>query len=208
MADVNNMKTFKLFPTIITGFELDIDEYDKKNMLGYIQQHQRPGRRWKYSLTQTEDDLHTMSFFKYFREQVIEMNEKVISDLGYEYESLIITSMWGNNLASGGIHTPHTHSNNFLSGVFYLKTDSSSAPIQFFDPRPQAGVLIPRKKQMNDANTNMVSFSAKENTGFIFPSWLQHWVQPSDSKERVSISWNILVKGEYGEPHTLQNAYI
>ena len=43
--------------------------------------------------------------------------------------------------------------------------------------------------------------------GLVFPSWLQHWVRPTGS-ERISISWNILIKGHYGEPNDLQNAYI
>ena len=50
-------------------------------------------------------------------------------------------------------------------------------------------------------------FNPTENTGFIFPSWLQHFV-PTSKGERISISWNILIKGHYGEPNTLQNAYI
>ena len=53
----------------------------------------------------------------------------------------------------------------------------------------------------------MITFDPTENTGLIFPSWLQHWV-PTSNGERISISWNILIKGHYGEPHTLQNAYI
>ena len=61
---------------------------------------------------------------------------------------------------------------------------------------------------MNMENSNVVMFDATENTGFIFPSWLQHWVRTNNSKERISISWNILIKGHYGEPKTFQNAYI
>ena len=34
-----------------------------------------------------------------------------------------------------------------------------------------------------------------------------HWV-PQTHDERISISWNILVRGNYGEPDTLQNAHI
>ena len=41
----------------------------------------------------------------------------------------------------------------------------------------------------------------------VFPAWLQHWV-PETRDERISIAWNILVRGEYGEPNTLQNATI
>ena len=120
-----------------------------------------------------------------------------------------ITNMWGNILRpqSQRAHAPHTHSNNILSGVFYLKTSSETAPIQFFDPRPQAHIFTPRKKEFSILNSNIAQFNSETGYGVIFPSWLQHWV-PETKDERISISWNILVRGEYGEPNTLQNANI
>ena len=44
-------------------------------------------------------------------------------------------------------------------------------------------------------------------SGVVFPSWLQHWV-PETKDERISIAWNAIVRGKYGEPNTLQNATI
>ena len=114
--------------------------------------------------------------------------------------------MWGNALYQGSVHPPHTHSNNFLSGVYYLSTNKKSSPIQFFDPRTQAHVLQPRNKP-NWNNASMVQFEAIQGKGFVFPSWLMHWV-PATQDERISISWNILPRGNYGELNTLQNAHI
>ena len=94
-------------------------------------------------------------------------------------EDLLLTGMWANNMSSGGSHPPHTHSNNFLSGVFYLKTDTASAQILFYDPRPQANVIVPRRKENIWENSNVVMFTPTENTGIIFPSWLQHFVPTS-----------------------------
>ena len=93
-----------------------------------------------------------------------------------------------------------------MSGVYYLYGGVNTSPIQFFDPRPQATVLRPRNKA-NWNNSSMIQFDAVNGTGLIFPSWLQHWV-PSTQHERISVSWNVLVRGHYGEPKTLQNAYI
>ena len=114
--------------------------------------------------------------------------------------------MWANKLYQGDAHPPHTHSNNILSGVYYLKSDKNSSPIQFFDPRAQATVLRPRNKPNWD-NATMIQFDSVQGTGYVFPSWLMHWVPPTQD-ERISVSWNILVRGEYGEDNTLQNAYI
>jgi len=41
----------------------------------------------------------------------------------------------------------------------------------------------------------------------MFPAWLSHWVPPT-SNQRISISFNVILRGEYGEENTLQNANI
>ena len=114
--------------------------------------------------------------------------------------------MWANILQQKESHPPHTHSNNIFSGVYYLRASDQTAPIQFFDPRPQASVFKPRNTP-NWNNSSMIQFDSVEGMGFIFPSWLMHWVPPTDD-ERVSISWNVIIRGDYGEPNTLQNAHI
>ena len=65
-------------------------------------------------LSQTNDDLHKMSYFKYLKNKIVELNKNILNDLDYEYEDLIITNMWGNIISSGGNHPPHNHSNNFI----------------------------------------------------------------------------------------------
>ena len=195
MADV---RVHKCFPTII--YEFDYVSPDRMMMESYIRQVRK---NHKYH---TDDDLHILSYFMNLRRKVEEVSEHYLNDLEYEYESLEITGMWANKLFEGDSHPPHTHSNNVLSGVYYLTASDKTTPIQFFDPRVQAHVLKPRNKT-NWNNASMLQFDSIEGRGFIFPSWLQHWVPPTGD-ERISISWNILVRGEYGEPNTLQNANI
>ena len=185
------MRTFKCFPTSIHEVKLNIDSLDKKQMLQYVQ------------LNSKDDDLHMMSYFKPLANKILECSKKILKDGGYEFDKIEITNMWGNLLSEGQSHAPHTHSNNILSGVYYLQ---SGSPIQFFDPRPAATILKPRNTPNWD-NSGMIQFDSVEDIALFFPSWLMHWV-PSTSKERASIAWNVIVRGEYGEPHTLQNAYI
>ena len=88
---------------------------------------------------------------------IIDVSKHILNEQGYMGE-IEITNMWGNILrpqSQRSAHAPHTHSNNFLSGVFYLKTSSDTSPIQFFDPRPQSNVLKPRKKEFNTLNSDM-----------------------------------------------------
>ena len=203
MVDVKEVKGHVCFPTIIFEFKLDIPVHDRIQMISYVKNSEiKPN-----GMKQTEDDIDKISYFKYFKKNIIELNKGVLDKLKYEYEDVIITNMWGNLLRPGQNHAPHTHSNNFLSGVFYLQGDTNSSNIQFFDPRPQSTVMVPRRKENTQENSDLLSFLAKQNTGYIFPSWLMHWVPPTGS-ERISLSWNIMIKGHYGEPKHLQNAYI
>jgi uncharacterized protein (TIGR02466 family) len=124
----------------------------------------------------------------------------------YYAEDIVITDMWANVLKPGEMHPPHTHSNNFLSGVWYLESDGS-AGIFFKDPRGEADVFVPRKSVANTDNSSIVSFVSMTNRAIIFPSWFQHWVPINHSKKnRISISWNIQIKGQLGEHHEFQSA--
>ena len=149
------------------------------------------------------DDLHTMSYFKSLSDKILECSEKILKDGGYEFDKIEITNMWGNLLSEGQSHAPHTHSNNILSGVYYLQ---SGSPIQFFDPRPAATILKPRNTANWD-NSGMIQFDSTPDIALFFPSWLMHWV-PSTEADRVSVSWNILLRGNYGSRQDYQYAYI
>ena len=155
---------------------------------------------------QTEPDLHTKPAFEKFADLILDTNKKVLKTLDYEVENIVISDMWANVLKPGETHPPHTHSNNFLSGVYYLYSDKA-AGIQFFDPRPQSDVLVPKKTKKTHNNSNLLSFASKTNRAVFFPSWLQHWVpQNISDKNRISIAWNVQLKGQVGEHNEYQSA--
>ena len=200
-----NVIQHKCFPTIINEFEFDMDkqEYDlvinELNDEGGWLDDTYKGREL---IKQTDANLGNR--IPKFTNQIGEITRKVCEQYSYKYDSFDITGMWANKLQKGDTHPPHTHSNNIFSGVYYLEGGSE---IQFFDPRPQASVLHPNLKYTNFDNSGMIGFDAEKGTGLIFPSWLQHWVTKTN-KTRISISWNILLRGDYGQPGTLQNSHI
>ena len=153
-------------------------------------------------------DLHKQKELKSFASLVLTTTKKIIDTLDYDVEDIMITDMWANVLKDSEYHPMHTHSNNFLSGTYYLQSDQK-ASIVFHDPRPAADVLVPRKKQTTLNNSSLLSYASKQNRAVIFPSWLPHWVQQNKSKtKRISIAWNIQVKGQVGEHHEFQSATI
>ena len=151
-------------------------------------------------------DLHKKKEFKEFAELVISTSKDILNELKYDVEDVVITDMWATVLKSEEHHPAHTHSNNFLSGVYYLHSDQG-ASIMFRDPRSAADVIVPRKKETTIDNSSVLSYASKTNRAIIFPSWLPHWVEQNKSKnKRISVAWNVQVKGQVGEHNEYQSA--
>ena len=197
MVDVTQ---HKVFPTIINEFKFDMDKQERNLVIDELADMEK--YKENNFITQTTDDLsrHIPKFTK----EIYNITEHICEKYSYLYDRLEFTGVWANKLVAGEVHPPHTHSNNIFSGVYYLEGGS---PIHFFDPRPQASVLHPNLKYTNFDNSSMIKFDALKGNGLIFPSWLQHWVSKTDTT-RISISWNVLLRGQYGQPNTLQNSYI
>ena len=206
-----NVERHDFFPTCLYRFKHDFEENELDSMISHIDLNslsEHNGQTVKRTGSQTQDDLQRIPTFSNLTRTITDVSKHILNEQGYMGE-IEITNMWGNILRpqSQRAHAPHTHSNNFLSGVFYLKTSTETSPIQFFDPRPQSTVLKPRKSGFNKLNSDMAQFESETGWGVIFPSWLLHWV-PETKEERISIAWNAIVRGDYGEPNTLQNAHI
>ena len=203
MVDVNiEYEEYAAFPTMVYKFKLELPTIDHLQMSKWIKRQKEA----EDQVVQTEGDLYKLSYFRPLVETAKQVSAEILQKLGYKYDKLEMTGMWGNYLRPGQTHPPHTHSNNILSGVYYIETEKGSSPIQFFDPRPVAHHMKPVNRP-NWQNGSMLQFDSEQGTGLIFPSWLQHWV-PETKDERISIAWNVIVRGEYGEPNTLQNAHI
>ena len=206
-----SIERHEFFPTCLYRFKHDFKDNELNNVVKHIEDNslsEHNGQVVKRTGSQIQNELHKLDIFANLTKTITDVTESILKEQEYMGE-VEITNMWGNILRpqSQRAHAPHSHSNNFLSGVFYLKTSSDTSPIQFFDPRPQSSVLKPRKSGFNTLNSDMAQFDSEPGWGVVFPSWLVHWV-PETKDERISIAWNVIVRGEYGEPNTLQNAHI
>ena len=200
------MKVVKewVFPTIIYLF----DDVLKSEYIDNIKQNIIEKTEEKRNNWQSHPKLHTEKTYKSLADKVLESSKYILNDLKYEYERFEISGMWANVSKPGEMHRPHTHSNNFLSGVYYVDIDpNDGANIQFFDPRPQADVLRPKQLEFTKENASLWYPYSKTNRMVLFPSWLQHYVPINISKtNRISISFNIMIKGQIGRPENFQSA--
>jgi uncharacterized protein (TIGR02466 family) len=191
----------QFFPTCVWIHELQVYREMNANMieeLGALRKstgYENP----RSGAWQSRGNLNRLKPFEPLMTCFTAGSQRVLDFLKIDYEGFVITDSWANINPPGHSHAIHTHPNNFLSGVYYAKAPEGSGEIEFFDPRQQALVLQPRVTAQTPHNSWKHQVTPQEGRLLIFNSWLQHQVQENLSKEnRVSISFNIMLKGSVG----------
>jgi uncharacterized protein (TIGR02466 family) len=148
----------------------------------------RSGEGW-----QSVQTLHSLEDFQILLSEVRRVVTGIIRFLRIGYEAFEITACWATVLAPGAGHRAHDHPNNYLSGVYYLRTRPGADTINFHDPRSQTGIIRPPVVELTAENTDQVVIRVKDGTLLLFPAYLRHSVDANASEEdRVSISFNIM----------------
>ena len=154
----------------------------------------RPGSPW-----QTRNDLQEDPDFEDLVAVIREATTQTLNSLEIAYDSFLITGLWANIRPKGGMHRPHTHPNNYLSGVYYLKAPQGGNTLMFHEPRTQLRTISPRVMRHNKFNTEQTLVTVETGVLVMFPAWLAHSVVPNQSDEdRISLSFNIMFT-KFGE---------
>ena len=147
-----------------------------------------PGQGW-----QSVPSLHELDDFRDLVACVHRVVPGILRFLRIGYDAYQITACWATVLSRGAAHPMHQHPNNFLSGVYYVRTHPGADTINFHDPRNQTGIIRPPVVELTAENTDQVVVRVKDGTMLVFPAYLQHSVDASASEdERISISFNIM----------------
>jgi uncharacterized protein (TIGR02466 family) len=185
-----------MFPTLVWKVELEaqLREAVRAQAVAALARMRRdlpalaPGQGW-----QSFQSLHELDDFRDLMSCVNRVVPGILRFLRIGYDAYQITACWATVLARGAAHTMHQHPNNFLSGVYYVRTHPGADTINFHDPRNQTGIIRPPVFELTAENTDQVVVRVKDGTMLIFPAYLQHSVDASASEdERVSISFNIM----------------
>ena len=131
---------------------------------------------------------------KNFISEISKNIESAIKDMDWDLETQIvkITSMWSIINNKDAFNEKHHHGNSALSAAYYVKAEQNAGNIVFYDPR-QANVFHhPTSKQVNSVNAQVQSVTPKAGTLILFPSYLEHKVNPNlSNEERIVISFNV-----------------
>ncbi len=185
-----------MFPTLVWKIELDAglhEKIDAQALVALLRMRRdlpplAPSQGWQ--------SVQTLHQLEEFRDLVICVRRAVTGILRFlrtGYDAFEITACWATVLARGAAHKVHHHPNNFLSGVYYVRTQQGADTINFHDPRNQAGIIRPPVVELTAENTDQVVVRVKNGTLLIFPAFLQHSVDANSSEEeRISISFNVM----------------
>jgi hypothetical protein len=162
-----------IFSTILKDFNREYwikEIYNYKSKISYSVSKSNMGG-W-----QSQNNLHLNSTFSPLC--------KILQDLFYSIipnPQRYVDGMWANISNFTNFNSPHIHNLDsypykLYSGILYLNIPPNSGNVVFVNP----------------LNLNKIhSITPKENNVILFPSSLQHYVEPNLSQEdRISIAFN------------------
>lgn len=107
----------------------------------------------------------------------------------------VLATCWANINGKGASNVVHTHPHCFLSGVYYVQGNEASGNLFLLDPRPAAVMIAPPMTEFTPWTFQQVRYEPRPGRMLIFPSWLQHGVEPNlCDTDRVCISFNVGLK--------------
>tara|TARA_Y100000590_G_scaffold459425_1_gene616422 strand:+ start:667 stop:1275 length:609 start_codon:yes stop_codon:yes gene_type:complete len=131
---------------------------------------------------------------KFFLDSIYNYLNKAINDMGWDNQKnkIKVTAMWSIINKKNASNSRHIHSNNFISGAYYIKAPRNCGDILFHDPRDAKVIRKPITSNANKLNAEVVNISPQEGLLILFPSYLFHSVNENNSgEERIVISFNI-----------------
>ena len=194
-----------LFPTLVWRLRVDPDTARAMSqavvrkadgLMGHLRDDSRGKFMQSHQKLHLDPDMQTLA-------AVIQAGaEEVLSFLALGSHPIEITGLWVNIGRPGAIHKPHRHPNNFFSGTYYARLPEGADGIQFIEPRPQMGLVMPQPEQLNKHNSGKITLPVREGDLVLWMSWFEHAVPPNPTGEdRYSASFNLMFS-DFTERHT------
>lgn len=187
-----------VFENILSNFvayeDLNIDN-DKIEKFCYKQMDDDPNGRiisnrggWQSNdlFTSTTPELKELTdiISSRFIDLAFKMNYNINCPVG---------NFWININKKNSHNVPHIHPRTLLTSVYYVKVPENSGNIIFHRTihNYEEYVKDYMISKYNEYNSSTYTFVPKKGKLLIFPSWLEHEVEPNETDlERISIAFN------------------
>jgi uncharacterized protein (TIGR02466 family) len=133
-----------------------------------------------FGMSHHSESLIQDSDFKEFQKYVGERSLYILDHMGYDLKNydLYFNELWVQEFSKlgGGHHEGHVHSNNHISGFYFLKcSDKTSYPV-FHDPRTSKSIIqlpLKNESEMNVASEK-IYITPSPGVMVYFPAYLTH----------------------------------
>ena len=98
---------------------------------------------------------------------------------------------WFNILQKGQSVNLHRHEVSVVSAAYYIKVDKDSAGLNFkspLDPYRMHEFFV----KNTEYNIKNVEVACEQGSLYLFPSWLEHYTNPNQTDDRITISFNTM----------------
>ena len=130
-------------------------------------------------------------------DSIIERVSVLKSRLGFKDDvKIYLNNLWININQKSSFNRPHIHMST-LSGTYYVDCNINSGNLVFKHPSIGHQYSFKDDSIINFTEFNAATWSVLPEVGklVIFPSWLEHYVEPNTSEqERISIAFNIEIE--------------
>ena len=163
-----------------------ISSLQKKDPLGIIKSNFKGWHSKNFNMK----DKQPKDFIEAIKSNINIALEDMAWDL--TNQSVKIQSVWAIINEKDAWNQKHHHSNSDLSAAYYVSAHDNCGDIVFYDPRPAPVHNHPISKSPNKLNATVNSIKPEPGMLVLFPSYLEHSVNPNKSdKKRIVISFNL-----------------
>lgn len=194
------MNLFELFP-IPAAWENLAGKFDEREVQAILD---ASSEQAKWHLNQGKNYLHPDWYIldNYAPTLKKILTDKVnwyLRDVWGEDGNMRITISWVNYNPPNTKHHKHSHPNSIFSGCFYLDTAPDAGAIVITNPNKKQFYAESINGEKNKFTSSIFGFRPDKYDMYIFPSWLEHEVEPNKSDTtRISLAFNTFYTGTIG----------
>ena len=198
------MKIHQLFPQPVYFSKLEREL--TKEELKVVDEHKKKTYKNEGNITSNDnyvlENKPLQNLKKDLNKKIIDYFNKVVCTSN----SIIpyITQSWINYTKTNQFHHKHSHSNSYVSGVFYIDAQKEVDSIIFYKtPDPNETIKLNITKY-NPFNSTSCLFPVETGNILLFRSFLMHGVdKKKGTNTRISLSFNVFIKGTLGDKKEL-----
>ncbi len=130
----------------------------------------------------------------------LDRGNKLKDKMGFKQSTeFFISNIWTNVNQTNASNRPHVHPESVIAGVYYVKFPENGGMITFKNPAINLQYHLDSDQLENYNEWAVPNWHVLPETGLLllFPSWLEHYVDPNISNEdRISIAFNLSIRNK------------